>query len=106
MSGPDIKIGGSEPPISSDPRDRTLNPGENRALPALQNAALQVLMVLIGVGVVFTLMIMGSWLYTAPSYPVTVTDETVQAYQKLSDLHQQRYREMFQVVVASAFLPS
>lgn len=50
-----------------------------------------------------------SWLFLGPNYPQyndqVATEVVVQQYQRLAELHQQRHREMFQVVIAAAYIP-
>lgn len=103
-----IEIGGATPPAQATPTERVqVKDSSVRKLEPLQNAALWILLSLIVIGVVLTGMILGQWLYAAPVPPsgADLTEDHLQAYQKLTELHQQQHREMFQVVVASAFLP-
>ncbi len=104
-----ITIGGATPPAQATPTERVpVGESNVRKLEPLQNAALWILAALLAIGVILTAMILGQWLYGAPQPPAglqNLTDEHFQVYQKLTELHQQQHREMFQVVVASAFLP-
>ncbi|GAA5501359.1 hypothetical protein Dxin01_01091 [Deinococcus xinjiangensis] len=108
-ASPTIEIGGATPPAQATPTERvSVKDSSVRKLEPLQNAALSILLALIVVGVGLTGMILGQWLYGAPKPPEglqNLTDEHLQVYQKLTEMHQQQHREMFQVVVASAFLP-
>lgn len=108
-ASPTIEIGGATPPAQATPTERvSVKDSSVRKLEPLQNAALSILLALILVGVGLTGMILGQWLYGAPKPPEglqNLTDEHLQVYQKLTEMHQQQHREMFQVVVASAFLP-
>ncbi|MCD0164235.1 hypothetical protein [Deinococcus sp. 12RED42] len=52
-----------------------------------------------------TVLILWHWLTTMPPLPSTTDEASLTRYQRLTELHQQHHRDMFQVMVTSAFLP-
>ena len=50
-------------------------------------------------------LIVWQWITTAPRPPGVLNEQSLNAYRTLAELHRARFRELFQSVVVSAFLP-
>lgn len=104
-----IRIGDAQPPANHElaAHPPITRPGAKVKLEPLQLAADTVLLCLLVIGLILTAVILSFWSFRAPPYPAgaALTEVSMQLYERLSDPHQQRHRELLHVVVASAFLP-
>lgn len=74
-------------------------------LTGLQSAALWVLIALLACMLTLSAALLWAWQRGAPAPPTATDTASLEAYRLLSEIHQGRYREMFQLLVVTTLLP-
>jgi len=73
-------------------------------LTGLQSAALWVLALLLVCMLTLSAALLWAWQHGAPTPPITTDTASLEAYRLLSEIHQGRYREMFQLLVVTTLV--